>query len=417
MGDLEICDAIRSVARDCNVAIDKVYFRFAQDGNEIEFGLASIETHLTFGPILKDGSSVIQAFRANIDSWGTSIQVQRSNTISDSLIIRFPNGFNNENLFRLLNAVKKHFRFFNAVENVEKILGPEVAAFYGKREEGLHRLEQLAAKLVEQAAEARRQLENQFEEKSRRLEAEFDERRSQLEANVNKRHEDIVNREAELAERSQQLDDRSSRHARRQLRQDLKKGIEARNLDFRLTKYTRQIRAPIHVLFITLVTGLGFIAYEAIRVQNLLDGTSLLYLMIKIPLSILAFAAAIIYYIRWNDQWFQKHANEEFRLKRLDLDIDRASWLVEMALEWKDDKGTEIPKDLVDRLSRNLFANRDEVIEEVKHPSQEALSRVLGTLSSLQVQIPGLGEATIGRRGLNALKKAAKEQETGVKGN
>ncbi len=133
------------------------------------------------------------------------------------------------------------------------------------------------------------------------------------------------------------------------------------------------------------------------------------YLLLRVPITAAAFAAAVIYYIRWNDRWFQQHADEEFRLKRLDLDIDRASWVVEMALEWKEEKGSDIPKELIDRLSRNLFTE-GEVREPIRHPSEDMLSKVLGASSGLRLQIPGLGEATFNRRGLQALKQAARKE-------
>ena len=33
-----------------------------------------------------------------------------------------------------------------------------------------------------------------------------------------------------------------------------------------------------------------------------------------------AFLGVATFFIRWNHQWFQKHADEEFKLKRLDLE-------------------------------------------------------------------------------------------------
>jgi hypothetical protein len=48
-------------------------------------------------------------------------------------------------------------------------------------------------------------------------------------------------------------------------------------------------------------------------------------------------------------------ADEEFRLKRISLDVDRAIWVVETALEWQEQKQT-IPPQLLEQLSRDLFA-------------------------------------------------------------
>lgn len=53
------------------------------------------------------------------------------------------------------------------------------------------------------------------------------------------------------------------------------------------------------------------------------------------------------------DRW--AHADEEFRLKRLELDIDRASWLVEMLLEWSEEKDGAVRREIVEALARGLF--------------------------------------------------------------
>ena len=122
----------------------------------------------------------------------------------------------------------------------------------------------------------------------------------------------------------------------------------------------------------------------------------------------IALVALVIYYIRWNDLWFRQHADEEFRLKRLDLDIDRASWVVEMALEWSAEKNTGIPQELIDRLTRNLFEGGG-LSGEAKHPSQDLASALLGASSGLCIRVPGLGEIQLDRRGIRRFKEAANE--------
>ncbi len=39
----------------------------------------------------------------------------------------------------------------------------------------------------------------------------------------------------------------------------------------------------------------------------------------------------------------------------MELDVDRASWFVEIAFEWKDEKGEAIPLELIERLTQGLF--------------------------------------------------------------
>jgi len=65
-------------------------------------------------------------------------------------------------------------------------------------------------------------------------------------------------------------------------------------------------------------------------------------------------AGTLIFFIRWQDRWYEAHANEEFRFKRLDLDVDGASWLVEMMLEWRGVEGP-ISRVTLSTISRTGF--------------------------------------------------------------
>ena len=103
------------------------------------------------------------------------------------------------------------------------------------------------------------------------------------------------------------------------------------------------------------------------------DSTRLITIAIRQVVLGLAFGSTSVFYIRWSNRWFERHAKEEFRLKRYEIDLDRASWLVEMALEWKAEKGTEIPDSLLDKLANNLYAeDREEAVD--LHPADQVAS-------------------------------------------
>jgi hypothetical protein len=91
------------------------------------------------------------------------------------------------------------------------------------------------------------------------------------------------------------------------------------------------------------------------------------------------------------NRWFEQHSLTEFHLKQFELDMERASWLVETSLEWKDAKGTAMPPELMKSLSTGLFNNRDEV-EQVVHPADQLASALLGSASAIKLQA---GESSI----------------------
>ena len=116
----------------------------------------------------------------------------------------------------------------------------------------------------------------------------------------------------------------------------------------------------------------------------------------------LAFIAIATFFIRWSHQWFQKHADEEFKLKRLDLDIDRANWLVEQAMEWRNITSSEIPQSLIDKLARSLFVSEETKDIDI-HPAETVLSAIFGKAGSINVELPG--KMTIERSELTERKK------------
>lgn len=91
--------------------------------------------------------------------------------------------------------------------------------------------------------------------------------------------------------------------------------------------------------------------------------------------------AALFVYIRWVDQWFRQHADEEFRLKRMSLDVDRASWVVETAMEWQAQNKAEIPPQLLEQLTRDLFMTSGQSTG-VRHPAEDLANAVLAASSS-----------------------------------
>ena len=91
-------------------------------------------------------------------------------------------------------------------------------------------------------------------------------------------------------------------------------------------------------------------------------------------------------------------------MKRLELDIDRASWLVEMAMEWKDEKGRELPKELVERLSANLFVDPILGREPSLTVVEELASALFGSAAGVKIK-HGATELDLDRKGIEQLTR------------
>jgi hypothetical protein len=95
--------------------------------------------------------------------------------------------------------------------------------------------------------------------------------------------------------------------------------------------------------------------------------------------------------------------------KQFELDINRASWIVELALEWKDEKSQQIPDDLLEKLSRNLFLHRDEK-ESHSNSSEEIAKLLFGASSRVSIKTPAV-DAELDRKGIASVMKENKQSK------
>ena len=306
---------------------------------------------------------------------------------------------------RSLAAVQSQFIPLNHSEAIERALGPELAEFYRLREAGLSRLETLNRKLVEETHDYRLRLDAENAEQKKALDATFDERRRELDASYGERATELEARAKELDQQRQELDDRSARHARREQSRALQKKISDRSEKFTLTPETQQKRKPIHRIFqALLLTSGGLIAWALLAPPTAVSGAELWLQLVRLPIGVLGFGVTSVFYIRWNDRWFRQHADQEFRLQQLALDVDRAGYAAEMLLEWQEDKGGEMPAVLVDRLTTGLFTDQT-TVARARHPTEDIAGALLKASSSVRLDLPGIGEVNLTGRQIRGLDK------------
>ena len=313
---------------------------------------------------------------------------------------------------RSLAAVQRQFIPLNQMEAMERALGPELAEFYRLREAGLSRLEALTLRLVDETHDYRLRLDAEMAEQKQALSISVDKRTQELEANYGERAAELDARARELQEQRQDLDDRSARHARREQSRALQQKISERSQRFTLTRETQRKRLPLHCIFVALllVSG-GLVAWTLLSPAAAASGIASWFELVRLPMGALGFALTSIFYIRWNDQWFRQHADQEFRLQQLALDVDRAGYATEMLLEWQENKSGEMPGVLLDRLTTGLFTDQT-TVARARHPTEDIAGALLKASSSVRLDLPGIGEVNLtGRqiRGLN--RKLTKETD------
>lgn len=83
--------------------------------------------------------------------------------------------------------------------------------------------------------------------------------------------------------------------------------------------------------------------------------------------------------------------------------IDRASWVVETAMEWRRDQNAEIPTSLLEGITRNLFTDGGDSAQ-AHSAADDLASALVGNASQLKVKL-GNNELNFDRKGLAGLGK------------
>ena len=256
------------------------------------------------------------------------------------------------------------------------------------------------------------QLQSFTIEQTKGYQARLDELETKAAENETKREEahaarlaEVDKREGELADREKQLDDRDNTTTRRSLLKDIQTILQERASKFELTQATRNRRWPALLGFLLLMSLLGgatgffiFWDFTANKTGNLSA-----WLIVRQIVFGVAFATTAGFFLKWMSQWASRHAEEEFALKQLELDIIRASWVAEHALEWAESKHEEIPEDLIERLSRNLFTERNQEGEQ-RTAAEIVANALLGSASSAKLKL-GENEVMLDRKGMAKMRR------------
>lgn len=395
--DRDYYSALEEMRIDGGFAYEKA--TFGNIGENTPQQLASDEK---FQDVLAQEMRVFQHFSFQFGN-RISINIHRQpkpDSLFDKVTVNRPDNADHLQIAKLVAALQKHLGQ-TSILNVGNLLGPAATQHFEAREIALARLEQLSANLLGEMEEARKRREQEYDAKEKALAERFEQRVAELEAQAKRKQDEFDQRSAELDARSKELDDRAAKHARRQHYKDIKEKFQSWNEKFQVTPGTSSLRKSVFwttLALLVLFGGLaGWFLMQSVTAQ---DNTHLIAAVVKQITFTLLFVSTAFFFIRWNNQWFQRHADEEFRLKRMELDIDRASWFVEMAFEWKEEKGEEIPLELIERLTQGLFS--DDSSDHSVEPADSLMQALVGA-ARFKVKLADGSELEYDRKGIQRL--------------
>lgn len=344
--------------------------------------------------ILNQDNTIVDHYHLNINDNAFTVTIERrgNSPFYDEVRFKKNNGLNEQEAIKIISKISSDLHAFDPERKIYSPIPEQQQQLFALNQSSLDRLENLNIDLIEKGQEFLKAIDDKVVEKIGVLEEDFSKKESALKEEFSKKEQELQKKEEALTARAKEIDDRDNTHVRRQLRQDLIQEIKDRSEKFNLTKGTVKLRWPVHgacCILIALLGG-GAIAYATVLFELLVDSpidiTAVTIVSIKQLGLTLGAAATAFFYIRWLNRWFEQHAQAEFQLKQFQLDIDRASWVVETALEWRKSGEGSLPNELLESMSRNLFVTDDYKVEQLKHPADELASALLGTASKVRLK-------------------------------
>ncbi|HAR41270.1 MAG TPA: hypothetical protein DCS07_01340 [Bdellovibrionales bacterium] len=400
--DRVISNGLKDAFQKAGFELSAIQLHPALGGAAIRAPITNFESNQEIKQIFDFNSELFSQFSATISGpekkFSTAVTVFRNTNGVDSCSVQ-AHGIDEQyraHINSLVANLRANLKALDSTNTQEAILGSVLSAHYQARESELSKLLGISETVISDQEKYRQTLEKTYDAKKSGLERDYADLKKALD-----------NKEAEFNQRLTEIDDRAARHARRELRESLKETFQQRGKKFALSDGTIALRSPVNNLAVALIAVFGGLFILAVLNSFGIVGTqsqdaTWIHNVRQAVLGF-GFAASIVFFIRWNSRWFERHAREEFLLKRQEIDVDRASWAVELAFEWFDEKKCEISEALLRTITRNLFDYEPQPAA-VLHPLDELASAILGSAASARVKVNGT-ELEFDRKSKNHLSK------------
>lgn len=411
--DSMVYTTLCKISDEISLSLQKIILYPLFGGTTIQGSQTEIDQNESFQKILEEKSELINQFHFQYNQNVQLVVGRVQNQTHDTLSFNFNNLADN-NIPLVIEFVAKVRKQLKAIDSdivLKGVISDELKRHYELRETELTKLEEISESIIYRQEQFLQEKEKDYQAKKDQLDKKYSEKFNELEESFKIRENKLNEEKDNIEKKLKDINDHESKHERRRLREDLKKELKNRSEKFELTQGTRKLRNPIFIFTIILIVvfGSGLITYSILSISQILsdkqNSTVLISLLIKQITFAIAFGSTSVFFIRWNNKWFGQHSNEEFRLKRHEIDLDRASWIVEMALEWRTDKEGELPVELIEKLSQNLFVENKED-DSPLHPADQLSSAIFGAASNITLKAPNGTEITLDRKSVERLKKS-----------
>jgi hypothetical protein len=254
-------------------------------------------------------------------------------------------------------------------------------------------LADLHHKMVRDLADARRDADKEFSAKRQ----ELDEAKVVSEKLLADRTEaelaEIGQQRADLVEKQKEFDDSNYMFARRQLRERMSDDIKDRVSRSLVPRRSLVASIAIMLLCVGGAMGAGLLAYESLEAfrvavvpdsrNNAVNQWVIWMLAIRGAVGSAVAIAFVWYLIAWLRRTYNEDVRVSHELQRYALDLNRASWVIETAMEMTTKEGASLPDRWIEGACHGLF--QGEISKDADVSSLAALSAVMGMAPEVTV--------------------------------
>jgi hypothetical protein len=411
--DRQVLEIMREIVSDFSFSEAKLYCIPFEGASAIDIQLSQYEQNTDLVSLLDLKGSSIYHFRL-IANNAVLFHVRRDGKyLFDEVSYNWDEarGHVQESMYaRFTNVLRQKYKEMKIGETFSGFPNEEIDKYYEAQSATVAKLQDINTELLFGIHKRQHELDEAYNKKIQELELKMENQRKTLQTEYEEKDRKLQEKEEAFKKKEEQFETSESKYTRRKLRQDILSRLAELSQKFELTKGTKHLRYPVTgfaLVFIVFFAGLTIAALT--QSLNLIEAagkdlSQLNWWVLGIlSLKQIAFASAFLggawFLIKWNDRWFRQHADAEFNFKQLELDINRASWVVEMALEWKEEKGTELPPELLDRLTKNLFKDVSQASTDADNPPDMA-SLLIGSASNVKFKAGNGTEVELDRGGI-----------------
>lgn len=323
-------------------------------------------------------------FKAN-----ASVQYQTNDYVTAVLEIQ-PGGSGSESdkaqrVTEAASALYKHFKFAHRPDLLIELLPAVQKESLKYYEVALGDLMAAIAKIGTEVTAQVDANQRTLSQKLSELDALHTKKSEALEAEYQSKKQSLDKRDEEFKEKQKTFDTQTRMIARRELRDKLHKAIEDQ-ASVNVTAETEDKRKVIHKICVPVI--IGFAVLLATSVFTLLWRKELHWFnFTAVTICAIGLAGTLVFYLRFNNQWFSELARAEFANRKLKLDVLRANWIAELFLESKASEKIDLPDSLLISFAQNLFTDFD-WSHRVQHPADQMLD-MLGKTKKLKISPQG----------------------------